>query len=126
METTQTAQVEETKGTETTTKAKKGGKAKAKVARTPKGEKPGAWKKDPKKIAQLKKDIPVGSTVRYTGSRVEAHAGKQGTVVGHRDANGLIVDFGKAGKGTISVPKATLVRKGAAKKEAKEPATASA
>lgn len=99
----------DTQALPSTTKAPKAAKVK-KV-------KPGAWKKDPKRIAQLKKDIPLGSLVKYTGSRVDDHQNKSGTVVGYRDANGLYVDFGKLGRGSISVPKTEVVRKGAAKKE---------
>jgi len=115
---------QDTPGVETKVSAKKKGgvkapaKAKGKVA---KKEKTGAWKKDPKKLAELKKAIPLGSLVKYTGARVEAMEGKSGIVVGYRDANGLAVDFGKLGRGTISVPKAEVLRKGPAKgKEAKE------
>jgi hypothetical protein len=109
---TESAQVEATE----TAKKKGGTKAKGKTAPNPKKAK--NWKKDVKLIEKLKRDWPLGSLVKYTGSRVEATEGKSGLVIGYRDANGLMVDFGKAGKGSISLPKAELIRKGPAKKEA--------
>lgn len=84
---------------------------------TPKGEQKGAWKTDPKKIAETKRAWPIGSLVKYIGGRVEGHENKQGTIVGYRDANGLLIDFGRFGRGTISVPRAEMVRRGTGKTE---------
>lgn len=111
MDTVENSSASTQEATVTPTKsAKKGGqkmaaKGKAKV-------KAGAWKKDPKRLAQTKREWPLGSIVKYTGSRVDSHEGKTGTVIGYRDANGLSVDFGKLGKGSISIPKAEMVRRG--------------
>lgn len=115
METTQNSSTQEPQEQITSTSTQESPKASSKKGA--KKVKPGAWKKDPKLIAKLKKDIPLGSLVEYTGSRVEDHQGKRGLVVGYRDANGLYVDF-KDGRGSISVPKTKVLRKGPAKKEA--------
>src|SRR5690349_24389696 len=96
-ESTQETEATSTPKSEKVTAKKGGAKAKGK-GKTEKKVKAWAWKKDPKKIAQLKKDIPLGSLVKYTGSRVEAMEGKQGVVIGYRDANGLDVDCGQLGK----------------------------
>ena len=90
----------------------------------PKGEpgktqKPGAWKKDPKLMDRLQKQIPLGSLVTYTGSRVKETAGKTGVVIGYRDANGLSVEFKGGLRGTISIPKTRVVRVGPAPKKEK-------
>src|SRR5207245_2832241 len=67
---------EQTEATSTPKAARKSAqkaKGKTEKKKKEKAEKAGAWKKDPKKIAQLKKDIPLGSLVRYTGTRSEGH-----------------------------------------------------
>ena len=116
--TTQAQDSQEPQEQQATPKAPKAAKGKGKGKG--KGEKPGAWKKDPKLIEKLKKDIPLGSLVQYQGSRVSEHQGRQGVVIGYRDANGPFVDFGKAGRGSISIPKTKVLRKGAKEKAAKE------
>jgi hypothetical protein len=101
--------------TVSTVKAKKGG---AKAPAKGKAKTDTKWKKDPKRLAATKREWPEGSLVKYIGTRVSEHTGKTGAVIGYRDAHGLILDFGKAGKGAISVPNAEMIRRGPGKKEA--------
>src|SRR5262245_12045173 len=72
---------------ERTSSRKAPAKAKGKKETKKETKKAGEWKKDPKLLAKLKKDIPLGSLVRYVGSRVSAFEGKSGVVTGWRDAN---------------------------------------
>jgi hypothetical protein len=65
---------------------------------------------------------PMGTMVKYTGTRNSEHAGQQGPIVGYRPTSGLWVKFPN-GRGSISVKQAELISKGGAKAPAKGGAT---
>lgn len=72
-------------------------------------------------LKAIAREFPIGSKVEYTGTRVKAHAGRSGIVTGYRNGNGLVVDFGKAGTGSITRAKAKMLSRG--KKGAQAPAS---
>jgi hypothetical protein len=53
---------------------------------------------------------PMGTMVKYTGTRNSEHAGQQGPIVGYRPTSGLWVKF-PTGRGSISVKQAELIGK---------------
>ena len=53
---------------------------------------------------------PMGTMVKYTGTRVSEHAGQQGPIVGYRPTSGIWVKF-PTGRGSISVKQAQIVGK---------------
>jgi hypothetical protein len=65
---------------------------------------------------------PMGTMVKYTGTRNSEHTGQQGPIVGYRPTSGLWVKFPN-GRGSISVKQTELVSKGGAKAPAKGGAT---
>lgn len=62
---------------------------------------------------------PIGTMVKYTGTRVAEHAGQAGQIVGYRPASGLWIKF-PSGRGSISVKQAEIVS-GKPGKTAKQP-----
>jgi hypothetical protein len=51
---------------------------------------------------------PIGTMVKYTGTRVAEHVGQAGQIVGYRPASGLWIKF-PSGRGSISVKQAEIV-----------------
>jgi hypothetical protein len=71
---------------------------------------------DLKEMAELAGKFPIGTSVKYVGTRgVDNHQGKIGTVVWYQDANGLVIQFEDGSTGTstpgnvelVSLPKMT-------------------
>lgn len=83
------------KETDVTTKKKgaksKGGSKAAKSAKKPAVAKASAESKSDSGMSQ--KDLPVGSKVKYIGTRVKHHVGKTAEVVAHRGPKGVVLKF---------------------------------
>lgn len=99
---------------ETGEMAKKAGK-KAVVKKAAKEKKVAGTKaaKGSKMYAgNLVKDFPIGSKVKYIGTRVAEHTGKVAEVTGHKDANGLNIKFSDGSKGSATPGALELIKKG--------------
>jgi len=68
---------------------------------------------------KIERDFPVGSKIKYVGTRVAEHTGKVGEVTGHKDANGLNIKFSDGSKGTATPGAVELVKKGSGAGEKK-------
>ena len=65
---------------------------------------------DLKEMADLAGTFPIGTQVKYVGTRgVEGHRGKIGVVVWYLDANGLVLQFEDGSTGTASRDNVQLV-----------------
>ena len=65
---------------------------------------------DLKQMAELAGKFPIGTRVKYVGTRaVERHQGKIGIVVWYVDANGLVLQFEDGSTGTSTPAKVELV-----------------
>lgn len=63
---------------------------------------------DTTKLTFDPKAWPMGTVVKYTGTRISEHAGQSGEIVGYRPTSGLWVKFPN-GRGSISVKQAEIV-----------------
>ncbi len=58
---------------------------------------------DLKLMVDLARKFPIGSRVKYIGTRAADHQGKIGTVVWYQDANGLVLEYDDGSTGS-SIP----------------------
>lgn len=64
----------------------------------------------------IERDFPVGSKIKYIGTRLAKYTGKMGEVTGHKNADGLNIKYSDGSKGTATVGAVEIVKKGSGKK----------
>lgn len=98
------------------TTAKKTTKSAAKPAAKAKAAEKKSEGREPKGgLVDAKKDIPIGSTVKYLGTRNKHLKGKSGVVLRYVGPNGVAVKYSDGTVGSVSPTQLEMVKKGTGK-----------